>query len=122
MRKNLCIKRLFLALPDQNLLAASTAPGVLHPLGPLCITPLHQQLFPHAQAVTSSVSPSGCVKAALSWELLPDFGLSLAAEVSGRNSATECLPAAGSRSQSSLILFLDRNGADWPQGVKGLGS
>lgn len=74
------------------------------------------------QAVTSSVSPTHCVKAALSGELLPVFAFSLFAEAGGSSSATEHLPGAGTRSQSSLVLLLGRNGADCPLRVEDLGS
>lgn len=64
------------------------------------------------QAVTSSVCPTHCVKAALSGELLPLFAFYLFAEAGGSSSATVHLPGAGARSQSSLVLLLGRHGAD----------
>lgn len=64
------------------------------------------------QAVTSSVSPTHCVKAALRGELLPGFAFYPFVEAGGSSSASLHLSVAGTRSQSSLVLLLGRNGAD----------
>lgn len=74
------------------------------------------------QAVTSSVSPTHCVKAALRGELLPVLAFYMFVEAGGSSSATLHLPGAGTRSQSFLVLLSGRNGAGCPLGVEDLAS